>query len=345
MMIQDADKSLEARGFGTRAAREDDVEIVVDLINAAALNDTGRVATNREEKLIEWGLPQFCPETDTLLVLAPEGRPVGFVELWDEEPFVRKYLWGRVHPDYRGRGIGNRLMAWAEARARQSLDKAPPEARVSVHTSTLHENRPAHELFEARGYTPARFFFRMLIEMEPGAPPPPPVWPEGVRVRPFVLGQDDRAVHATINEAFKDHWGFISGETFEEWLHWIKEDEQFDPSVCFVAVTGETGEEQIVGVLMSRPQWEEDASVAWIDELGVLRPWRRRGIARALLHQAFGKFHRRARYKVGLGVDGGSLTGATRLYEQASMRIFQQNDAYEKILRPGVDLSTQALGD
>ncbi len=101
---------------------------------------------------------------------------------------MRHYLFGRVHPDYQSQGIGNYLMEWAEARARQSLDKAPPEARVSVHTNAVHENRAAHELFQARGYAPTRCFYRMIIEMEPDAPPPEPVWPAGIRVRPYRLG-------------------------------------------------------------------------------------------------------------------------------------------------------------
>jgi GNAT superfamily N-acetyltransferase len=94
---------------------------------------------------------------------------------------------------------------------------------------------------------------------------------------------------------------------------------------------------------MARPEWEEDPTIAWIDELGVLRPWRRKGIGLALLHQVFGAFHRRGKYRVGLGVDGGSLTGATRLYEQAGMHVFRQMDAYEKDLRSGKDISTQTL--
>ncbi len=76
----------------------------------------------------------------------------------------------------------------------------------------------------------------------------------------------------------------VEGETFEEWFHWIEEDEKFDPSVCHLAVTSD---DEIVGALLARSEWEGDASVAWIDELGVLRPWRRKGIARALLLQCF----------------------------------------------------------
>ncbi len=47
-----------------------------------------------------------------------------------------------------------------------------------------------------------------------------------------------------------------------------------------------TGDDEIAGALMARLEWEGDAGFAWIDELGVLRPWRRQGIALALLRQA-----------------------------------------------------------
>jgi mycothiol synthase len=344
-MNENDQSELEAKGYRTRAATLEDVERVVDLINAAAMADTGMKDTHKDDKLIEWGLPEFHLDTDTMLVLAADRELAGLVELWDSEPHVRHCLYSRVHPDHRGRGIGRHLMAWAEARAGRSLDKAPPEARVSIHTSAVRQNVAAHELFEARGYTLARHFFRMLAEMAPDAPPPTPERPEGISLRPLVMGQDDRAAHRTIDEAFQDHWGYVQGESFEEWMHWIEDDPNFDPSVCLVAEENGSAGKQMVGVLMARPEWEGDSSIAWVDELAVLRPWRRRGIALALLQQVFGEFHRRGRYKVGLGVDGESLTGALRLYEKAGMRVFRQNDAYEKTLRPGRDLSTQSLED
>jgi ribosomal protein S18 acetylase RimI-like enzyme len=330
-------------GFTTRAATLDDVDMVVDLSNAIALAETGMLSTHRDDKLVEWGVPYFYLETDTMLVLAPGGQAAAFAQLWDWEPHVRHYWWGGVHPDYRHRGLGSHLMEWAEARARRSLDKAASGARVSIHTSCIHHNKAAQALFEEQGYTLSRYFLKMLAEMAADAPPPAPVWPEGITVRRFLLGQDDRATYATLSQAFRDHWGHVRDETFEEWYHWIESDPAFDPSVCFLAVTNGPDGGEIVGALLARLEWEGDPSIAWIDELGVLRPWRRKGIGLALLHQVEGEFHRRGRYKVGLGVDGDSLTGATRLYEQAGMRVFRRTAAYEKVLRPGKDLSVQSL--
>jgi ribosomal protein S18 acetylase RimI-like enzyme len=67
------------------------------------------------------------------------------------------------------------------------------------------------------------------------------------------------------------------------------------------------------------------------------------GLGLALLRHSFDEFYRRGKRKGGLGVDAGSLTGATRLYERAGMRVARQYSIYEKELRPGVDLSTQSI--
>ena len=326
--------------FTVRAMTLEDADAVIDLMNTAAIADTGMKETNRSEQLNEWGLPQFNFETDTRLVIEPGGQVVGFAHLWDQSPHVRHLLWGQVHPDHRGGGIGSHLIAWAEERAHRSLDKAPLEASVVIASICAHENATARDLFESHGFALSRCFYRMRIEMQPGTPPQEPVWPEGIRVRAYVFGQDDRAAYSVMDQAFQDHWGHVEGETFEEWLHWLEHDPTFDPSLCWLALAGE---EQIAGVLMARPEWDADRSLAWIDEIGVLRPWRRRGIGSALLRQALGEFHRRGIYKVGLGVDGDSLTGATQLYERAGMQVFQQRDAYEKVLRPGKDLTTREL--
>ena len=63
----------------------------------------------------------------------------------------------------------------------------------------------------------------------------------------------------------------------------------------------------------------------------------------SLLYHAFGEFYRRGQAGAILGVDAGSLTGATRLYEKAGMQVAFRHTIFEKELRPGKDLSTQSI--
>jgi mycothiol synthase len=88
---------------------------------------------------------------------------------------------------------------------------------------------------------------------------------------------------------------------------------------------------------------DEQESGGWVHELGVRRPWRRKGLGLALLHHAFGEFYRRTIQNVYLEVDAQSLTGATRLYERAGMHVERQSTVYEKELRPGKELSIQTI--
>ena len=56
-----------------RAAAESDIDLIIDLINAAAARDTGVADMSREDKLLEWGLAQFDMTTDTRLMLLSNG--------------------------------------------------------------------------------------------------------------------------------------------------------------------------------------------------------------------------------------------------------------------------------
>ncbi len=338
-----SDNVMIRENMRVRASTMDDADAVAELVNAAAVAETGRPDTTAELLLMEWNSPAMNLAADTRLVFAPDGRLVGYVEVWDEAPpYVRPYVWGCVHPDHTRQGIGSFLLEWGEARARQNLQKAPPDARVAVQSSTISTNRAAHELFEARGYRLVRHFWRMVIDMDPAVPPPAPVWPEGIRVRLWRLGQEDRAVFEAVDASFRDHWGYLP-DPFEDWLYWMTQGPYDDPELRFLAVTDTPEGEEIVGVSLCRAQRVEDPEMGWLSTLAVRRPWRRQGIALALLRHTFREFHRRGKYRVGLGVDAANLTGATRLYEKAGMHVSRQWDAYEKELRPGRELSTQTL--
>ncbi|PKN49141.1 MAG: hypothetical protein CVU58_04450 [Deltaproteobacteria bacterium HGW-Deltaproteobacteria-16] len=55
-------------------------------------------------------------------------------------------------------------------------------------------------------------------------------------------------------------------------------------------------------------------------------------------------YYERGKRWAGLGVDAQSLTGVTRLYETAGMRMPRQSALYEKELSGGQELGTQTVG-
>lgn len=323
-----------------RSATLEDVTAATDLFNRCSMEQVGHIEFKVDELHYEWQSPGFDLERDTWLVFAPEGRLVGYVELWAMAPYVTMYSWGRVDPQHRGLGIGSAMLQWAESAGRQRLSLAPVDSRVILVQSALSTDLRAQALFDAADFKKARYFSRMVIEFDGVIPEP--VLPEGIVIRPFKRGAEERALVRAIAAAFKDHWGYVERPEAEEyrlWLHRIENDPNFDPSLWFVAVAGE----EIAGMSLCHGHLTEDAEMGWVGTLGVLRPWRHQGLGLALLHHSFREFQRRGRQRVGLGVDAQSLTGATRLYERAGMKVVRQYINYEKELRPGRNLATLNL--
>jgi ribosomal protein S18 acetylase RimI-like enzyme len=91
---------------------------------------------------------------------------------------------------------------------------------------------------------------------------------------------------------------------------------------------------EVVGALVARSDFAEDPRLGYVAELGVLRPYRGRGIARTLLRTSFADLHARGRTGAALYVDSESLTGATKLYESIGMTAQPRFATWEKELRP-----------
>jgi mycothiol synthase len=318
-------------GFQLRPPTMEDVAPVTQLINTLEVAQYGIPEITQDDMRTEWQSPEFNLARDSWVVIAPNGQLVGYAIAWHRE-HVRIWSEVEVHPDYEGRGIGEHLLTLIEAWAREHIPQAPPHARVKLQNWVSTIDQVAQQRLERAGYKPVRRHWRMEIEMNEA--PPAPQWPEGISVRTFVRGQDEHTVYETDEEAFLDHWGHMSLQ-FDIWEHWTVKRENFDPSLWFLAFDGN----QPAGICLCK----KEKDLGWVDTLAVLRPWRRKGLGMALLLHTFGQFYQLGIRKVGLGVDSQNLTGAARLYERAGMHVARQINTYEKELRPGVELSVQAI--
>jgi mycothiol synthase len=331
-------------GFTVRGATLEDVEASLVLYNLWSQPVIGEdEITDAAAIRNEWVSPGFDPAEDIRLVFAPNGTLVGYIEAWTTaKPPVHPWLWGRVHPDYSGLGIGTWMLTWAENRVLKALNDIEPDLRFAPRVGIYRQAAEAQKLFEDLGYRRIRSNYEMRIDLD--APPPEPVWAEGIVVRTYDPETDLEAVYRADQDAFRDHFGFVEApyeEGITRFKHFMTDYEGFDPSLWFIAWDGD----EVAGICLCRPNSYSDPDLGYVNILGVRRLWRKRGLGLAFLQHAFGEFYRRGKRKAGLGVDAENLTGALRLYEKAGMHVHKQFNLFEKELRPGREISVQSLGD
>lgn len=316
-------------GYTLRPPTPSDIAEIIDLMVAFDTSFYGEADPYTVED-IEEDWKRLTPATDAWVAVASDGALAAYATVTDNG-YGQFNADCYVHPEHRGHGLGSTLVHIMEQRARELIPNAPENARIVLGNGVLVPDTVARELLEHEGYTLARVFWRMGVEL--AAPPSAAEWPDGVTVCTFEPGQDEHAIYEASEEAFSDHWGHVP-RSYERWSKRLTRSD-LDPALWFLAMDGD----QIAGLALCsrRPD------TGWVDTLAVRRPWRKRGLGMALLQQAFGELYRRGDRKIGLGVDAQSLTGASRLYERAGMRSMLEAAFYHKELRPGEDLSVQEL--
>lgn len=324
--------------FIFRAASTADIPQIVAVSNAHSMALIGEKSVMAVEMETEFKTPGFVPARDTIVAIEREtGRYAAYIECWNETPpHVESYLYGRVHPDFQRLGIGKRLLQLIEGRSRSRIHLSPPDARIFTLIATNKEDKAACRLFEQSGYTHTRTFHKMMIDLV--ELPPAPAFPAGIIMRSYQPDDLEPLVHA-VEEAFADHWGHVDSP-FEtalgRWRNYL-DDPTFDPEMWLIAFDGA----EIAGFSVCWKEAAESPAVGLVNDLGVRRPWRKRGLGLALLRQSFHTLYKKGKTKVKLGVDSGSLTNATALYERAGMRVVVETVLHEKELRPGIDLRSQ----
>lgn len=344
MTIQPAAEAFPLpAGYTVRPTVLDDAQEAVRILNAMTRAFGQPEQPTPDEQRSSWTEPGFDLGDSSITVLDQAGTMVAIATLKDvRQPPVYPWLMWRALPEHMETGLVEYLFGWMEQKAQRVIERCPPDARIAFRTYTMPEHEPVVRLYETLGYQQIRSDFRMVIHMEEA--PPQPAVAEGFFIRTYRHPDELDDLIRADDAGFSDHWGFVQ-QPFEqnraEWEHWLSTDPLFDPTLFFLAIEEATG--NIAAISLCRSEQEGDPSVAYVDSLAVLRPYRKRGLATALLYHSFGEFWRRGRTSVALHVDSQSLTGATRLYEKVGMHRDQVWSDYEKLVRDGVELATTSI--
>ena len=325
-------------GYIERSATTGDIDTIASVINTYTTRLVGEALYPPKYVRRFLTTPGFDLANSCKLVFSPSNSIAGFALVMDiQPPHVQIMGWGFVLEAEQGKGIGSALHAWIEPRAREAIARAPSDARVFLMQSLFDQDEPGKAFLVQKGYQQTRHFWRMATALDDK--PPTPVWPDGIVVKNVDLRNDLEAPYRALDEAFSDHYGHIVGDLeqrLEQQRHNLENDPDYSPDLSFVAMDGDS----IAAVCMCSPQSGFDTTSGYVNGLGVLRPWRKRGLGLALLHHAFGAFKQKGKVAAAVHVDAQSLTGATRLYEKAGMHVDQLSHEYQLELRAGVDLAT-----
>ena len=307
---------MQATELAVRAPTRREAGAIAEVLNAhaAAMRRSADETRDAVERWFE--LEDLDPAQD--MFLAVEGGSItGYADVTspgDEREVV--YADVRVPP---GRErVVERLLAEVERRATE-LGVAGARIRAPANVSD-EDYRGA---LMRHGFEVVRSSFTMEIDL--GQSTGEPAWPAGLASRPFRPGEE-RAVYDAYVEAFGDHWGFVP-ESFADWCTW-NVGRKADTSLWRLVEDGD----EIAALCLSDPSRGDDPTLGWISVLGVRRPWRRRGLARALLLESFALFRSAGRRRAALGVDSENTTGALALYESVGMRVTSRSDTWERVL-------------
>lgn len=316
----------DSAGYRWRTLRRDDAVLLVDLAERISTRDHPAWSESLDELQDELERSWVDLSTDGLLCMDAAGAAVayGLVTMPpDPESLVRVHLAGGVDPSHRGRGVGRVLLAWQHDRARQLLASSDLALPAWV-MSYAAEIAPEHGALLAReGFEIARYF--TTLECEVARARPAGSAPDDVRVEPL-RAEYSEAVRSAKNSAFADHWGSQPTGS-EQWQSMI-ELPTFRPELSRIALVGD----EVVGFVtteVNEDDWPRQGfSSGYIGLVGTVAPWRRRGIASALLGAVLEAYSLAGLERAVLDVDTESPTGALGVYRALGFSPTTRDVAY-----------------
>ena len=296
-----ANVSLAAAG---EPAREDAADMFTRLAHPSRGDPrTDRVLLERDGRLMAHAGAAWrdhasgALEVDIILVMAPGVDPLA---------------------------LGQPLLAWAFARGRQFATGQPPE-RARWFSAWCGDGETwTRAALAAAGFRPQRHFLLLERPSLADLPPAPPL-PAGLEVRP-VLPEHWRPIWKADLEAFRDHWGTL--DESEAGFERFQGKGGQRPELWQVAWAGD----EIAGDVVVTVHEEENAALGvnrgWLDSVAVRRPWRRQGLASALVGRALHAL-RAAGYEAAvLGVDAENPHQAAELYRRAGFETTSSATSY-----------------
>jgi mycothiol synthase len=265
--------------------------------------------------------------TDTLGLVDSTGRLAAAAWVTSDDGSAHDYrvfLEGRVHPQYRGRGLGSFILEWMEARAREMVSGVNDGRPTVLRIEFYDRGDDAVALFEQHGF---RFAFAedemrrdLSMAMQESQ------LPKGMEA---VAWSPRRASQFfdVYQDAFRERPGFPHWSE-EVWRHNFTAYLGFRPDLSLLLL------HRVEAVAFALCHVETEGSenpggVGWIVQMGVRSAWRGRGLGSALLKEVMRRFQDEGLRWAALDVNIDNER-ALRLYQRLGFERVRTRTVYKK---------------
>lgn len=326
--------SWQVRGY-----RESDIPALAELIGAADRADGVYKHTSEADLRDTFATPGLEPERQVLVVEGPtlpgaqEGVLLGFGRVFrgsDKARNERIYNVAlRVRPEVREYGLEREIARRLVEIAMQYEEgpDAEPVAKVRLRTYLYDTHTSARHVWEQTGLRRVRTGWTMLRPLDDSIADPQPV--EGVTLRTYCRPEDNAATLQALNSSFSDNFDFqpldearwdyaMSASYVRPDLSWVAEPHDAPGTIMGFSICWITEEEN-----------ERSGRLeGWVEGIGVVREWRRKGIGRALLLNSLHSLRSAGMEYALADVDSESVA-PTRLFELAGFGVRNSLSQYE----------------
>lgn len=326
--------TLEIEGVRLRGFRGDeDFPAMIDVIDRSKQADDIDYSETLEDLRSSYQHLVNCDPAADMLMVEIDSELVGYSRVWWQqvEDGPRVYMhFAQLLPAWRKMGLRQLMLRHNEHRLRAI---AADHGTVAPRTFECWAGEGEVDwirLLEEEGYRAIRYSFSMVRPSLNDIPDVP--LPAGLEVRP-VKPAEIPQIWAAAREAFRDHWGFSEAEWADDgWFASWQERPSFKPELWQVAWDGD----QVAGMVLNFIDEIENERFnrrrGYTETICVRRPWRRRGLARALIARSLALHKAQGMTETALGVDAENPSGALQLYKSMGYQVVKRESAYRKPL-------------
>jgi mycothiol synthase len=274
-----------------------------------------------------------CNPLEDMIFAEINGQAIGFVRgyWWRDLDLGLRYAHvGLLIPQWRCKGVSSVMLNWIEKRLREIGTTHSPELPKHFQAGCFEFQTDRTELLEWAGYQPIRYFEQMVrpsLENIPNFE-----LPDGISIRP-VLPENYRAIWDVLVETSRDWWG-ASSLTEESYQTWLANKAYFQPHLWQIA--WDDSKDTIVGHVLTfihdAENKQNQRQRGYTEAIGVIRSWRKRGVASALIVRSLQAQKAAGMTESALGVDSANPSGANRLYEQCGFQAVKRSIVFSKPL-------------